>query len=126
MADQFAKFNRGFFGGRLPQDAIFSGKKIIFRIGPTNRAAITLSTAGHADHYVQYVVAITNATSGLVDQMSFRFSDHLSKRTDHRPDHKVDFHVWSDGEWYIATPDPTEVAQMVGLILSYINLFINV
>jgi hypothetical protein len=121
--NQWESFNRGFFGKKLPEDAVYTGRNVTFSIGPTNRAEIKLATQGHADHHVCYRVCIVSAAKGPITEMPFVFRDELSRRIDNRPDYRGDFYVWGDAEWYIAVPHPEEVEGLADKIMRFIDLY---
>lgn len=102
------------------------GSELFIHLDQDRRAAVSISTNGHAEHYVMLVVRIVNKREGQVDSKSFGFSEYLREvgRSDTRhdmPDQRFEVVSHVGWHWYIAVPKTTK--PLTEAVAAYAALF---
>lgn len=84
-------------------------------------------THNHSGHYDGLLVQVINSKEGLIDQMVFKFQDHLIHNVNDHPnanpkdDLEIIPHVgW---EWYINRPTKTSLPRLHKAIFDYVSYF---
>ena len=112
------------------QDARFSGRICIGRLGDTTNVKFEFVELGTHRNYEGIKASVFNRNDGLIDSNIFRFIDLLGLKPGRSIQHgnKVSPHVWVNNgktEWYSYEPNKADYAIIAASINCYLEIFLE-
>jgi hypothetical protein len=128
---EWVKFHQQFFPEGEKEQFQWFDRKGLCILPNKLRVTIEIVTRGIMDRFEGYLVHIVSPTASQLDSKFFAFNDYLETRIDDRRDdpqvknQKFEIIKHCGICWYIAEPEPQEIAQMAKAIWEYIGQWLG-